>query len=322
MRRALTGIQPSGTLHIGNYLGSIRPALDLQLEFAPYYFVADYHALTSIQDPETLKQATREIAASFLALGLDTKRTVLFRQSAVPEVCELAWILACQVPPGVLDRGHAVKAAIDGKREINAGIMFYPILMAADILMYGTHLVPVGRDQKQHVEIARDIALKVNYRFGDDTLVVPEVMIREEVGVVPGTDGRKMSKSYGNILPLWAPAKKMRKAVMRIVTDSKGLDDSKDPDECNVFNLFKLFATTEQVEEMRGNYQRGGFGYGHAKQALFESIEATLAEPREKYFEYMRDPKSLDDVLAHGANRAREAASVTIDRLRQRVGLT
>jgi tryptophanyl-tRNA synthetase len=322
VRRALTGIQPSGTLHIGNYLGSIKPAIALQKSYAAYYFIADYHALTSTADPDVLRSGTREIAATFMALGLDLDSSVLYRQSNVPEVCELAWILACQISTGVLDRGHAVKAAVEGGREANAGTLFYPVLMAADILLYDSDLVPVGRDQKQHVEIARDIAEKVNYRYGEGTLVVPEVSIREDVGVVPGLDGRKMSKSYGNQIALWDTPKRMRKRIMRVVTDSRGVDEPKDPDTCNVFNLYKLFAKPNQIADLRSRYLRPGLGYGHAKQALFESVEAELGPARARYEDLLANPELIDDALNAGARRAREAALKTLSRVRKRVGLT
>lgn len=323
MQRALTGIKPTGDVHLGNYLGMIVPALELQESFATFYFIADYHALTSVSDAEVLRRSSLEAAATFLALGLDVEgNATLFRQSAVPEVCELAWILACVTSAGTLDRGHAVKAAKDDNREINAGTVFYPILMAADILLYDSKVVPVGKDQKQHIEIARDLALKVNHRFGEGTLVVPEVRIRPEVGVVPGTDGRKMSKSYGNTIPLWLSSKKLRKACMRIVTDSTPMEEPKDPDTDNVFALYKLFATAEQQADLAARYRAGGLGYGHAKQELFEVMEARLAEPRERYQEWMAHPDRIEAVFEAGAARARQAAAQTLGRVRRATGLT
>lgn len=322
MRRSLTGIKPSGEIHLGNYLGSIRPALELQDRYAAYYFIADYHALTSLRDGPALRQRSLEIAATFLALGLDPERTVLFRQSAVPEVCELAWVLSCLLPVGQLDRGHAVKAARDGGREINAGTLFYPVLMAADILLYDSDIVPVGRDQKQHVEVARDVALKVNHAYGEGTLVVPEVSIQADVGLVPGLDGRKMSKSYSNIIPLWAPPKKLRKKIMRIVTDSRGVDEPKDPESCTVFALYRQLASPAASAELAARYRRPGLGYGHAKQELFEAVDAVLAEPRQRYRELMAHPERIESVLSAGAQRARSAAEVTLGRVRQRAGLT
>lgn len=321
VKRALTGIQPSGTIHLGNYLGAIRPALELQEQFQAFYFIADYHALTTVTDPEVLRRTTREIAATYLALGLDPERTCLFRQSHVTEVLELSWILACNWPAGLLERGHAVKAARDAGRAINAGTVFYPVLMASDILLYDADVVPVGADQKQHVEMARDAAVRINHHFGDGTLVVPDVSIREGVGVVPGLDGRKMSKSYDNAIGLWLPPKQLRKAVMRIVTDSLGVDDAKDPDRCNVFGLYRLFADPAQTADLAERYRAGGLGYGHAKQELFELIDRQVAEARDRYHGWLQDPSALDDVLAAGADRARLAARATLDRVRERVGL-
>lgn len=321
MQRALTGIKPTGDVHIGNYLGSIRPALGLQDRYDAFYFIADYHALTSVTDADKLRAHARETAATWLAFGLDPNKTVLFKQSAIPEVCELAWILSCQIPVGALDRGHAVKAARDDNREINAGTLYYPVLMAADILLYDTNVVPVGQDQKQHVEMTRDMAVKMNHRFGDGTLVVPEVSIQKDVAVVPGIDGRKMSKSYGNQIPLWPTPKKLRKIVMRITTDSRGVDEVKDPDTCNVFTLYKLFGSDAQISDLRSRYLAPGLGYGQAKQELFEAIDSVLAEPRERYNEWMANPERLDEVLDAGAARARVAAQEVLLRVRDRVGL-
>lgn len=322
MQRALTGVQPSGQIHLGNYLGAIQPALNLQKQHDTFYFIADYHALTSVQDPTLLRQSGIEIAATFLALGLDVEGSAtLFKQSSVPEVCELAWILACCTSAGTLDKGHAVKAARDGGREINAGTVFYPVLMSADILLYGSNIVPVGRDQQQHVEIARDLATRVNHRFGEGTLVVPTVQVQKEVGLVSGTDGRKMSKSYGNTLPLWLPAKKLRKQVMRIVTDSRTVEEPKDPDTCNVMKLYKLFGSTEQIADLRGQYIAGGMGYGVAKQALYEAIDERLEAPRARYEELISHPVRVEEVLQAGAERARQAAKVTMTRVREATGL-
>ena len=323
MQRALTGMQPSGDVHLGNYLGMVEPALALQERYATFYFIADYHALTTVKEPEKLRQSSRQAAATFLALGLDVEgAATLYRQSAVPEVCELAWLLACVTSAGTLERGHAVKAARDGGLDISAGTVFYPILMAADILLYDSNVVPVGRDQKQHVEIARDLAVKLNHHFGEGTLTVPEVQIRPDVGLVPGTDGRKMSKSYGNTIPLWSTKKQLRKSMMRIVTDSLGLDDPKDPDTCNVFALYKLFATEDQQADLAGRYRAGGLGYGHAKQELFEVVEGRLAQPRKAYQEWMAHPERIEEVLDAGATKARAAATVVLDRVRHAVGLT
>ncbi len=318
----MTGIKPSGTIHLGNWLGALAPAVALQAQFRTFYFVADLHALTSIEDADRLRALTREVAASFLALGLDPEVSTLYRQSAVPEVCELAWILGCALPAGQLDRGHAVKSAREGGLEINVGTWYYPVLMAADILLYDAAVVPVGQDQKQHVEVARDLAVKLNHRCGPDTLVVPEVRVREGVGTIPGLDGRKMSKSYGNQINLWEPAPKLRKQIMRITTDSKGVDEAKDPETCAVFHLYRAVATADEAAALAARYRAPGMGYGEAKQALFEVLDRTLAEPRDRYQDWVAHPDRLDEVLAEGARRAREAATATLRRVRPRVGLT
>ena len=321
MKRSLTGIKPTGDIHMGNLLGAVLPALALQEKYTAYYFIADYHALTTARDPEKVRRASREVAATYLAFGLDPEANVLFRQSDVPEVCELAWILACQMGSGVLERGHAVKAARDGGFNITAGTMFYPVLMAADILLYDSNIVPVGKDQKQHVEIARDIAVSVNHHYGEDTLVVPEVSIQPDVGVVPGTDGRKMSKSYDNGIPVWLTSKKLRKACMRIVTDSTPMEEPKDPETDNVFALYKLFATEEQQADLARRYRAGGLGYGHAKQELFEVIDGMLADKRVVYDRWMNDPAALDELLAAGGRKARKTAEARMEIVRKRVGL-
>jgi tryptophanyl-tRNA synthetase len=319
--RAVTGIQPSGQVHVGNWLGMIRPAIALQDRYETFTFVADWHALTSHPDPDVLRRGSREIAAIFLAFGLDPARGALFCQSDVPEVSELAWVLGTVVPTGFMDRGHAVKAARDGGRDPNAATWWYPLLMAADILLYGANVVPVGQDQKQHVEMARDMAIKMNVRFGDDLLVVPEVSIREGVGLVPGTDGRKMSKSYHNTVPVLDAPARVRKAVLSIKTDSTGVDEPKDPDACFVYQIYRLVARPDEVEEMARRLRGTGYGYGHAKLALVDALERDVAAPRERYEALLADPATLDDVLSAGATRARAAAAVTMERVRERVGL-
>lgn len=321
MQRSLTGIKPTGDIHLGNLLGSVLPALQLQSSYTAFYFIADYHALTTARDPDAVRRASREVAATFLAFGLDVEQHVLFRQSDVPAVCELAWILACQMGSGVIDRGHAVKAARDGGFDITAGTMFYPVLMAADILLYDANIVPVGKDQQQHVEVARDIAVSVNHHYGEGTLVVPEVSIQKEVGVVPGLDGRKMSKSYNNSIPVWSTPKRLRKTIMRIVTDSLQLEDPKDPDTDNVFALYKLFATAEESANLADRYRAGGLGYGHAKQELFEQIDGLLVDKRPIYQHWMAHPAELDALLAKGGERARQTAVARMDVVRRAVGL-
>ncbi|HJN77315.1 MAG TPA: tryptophan--tRNA ligase [Myxococcota bacterium] len=319
--RALTGIQPSGIPHVGNLKGMIEPALSLQETHEPFYFIASYHALTTLKDPRLLREYQREAAMSFMAFGLDPGVTALFLQQDVPEVCELGWILGCHVNTGVLERAHAYKAARDAGREINLGTFSYPVLMAADILIYDSHHVPVGKDQKQHVEMARDMAAGFNHRYGADVFVLPEPLIREEVATVPGVDGRKMSKSYDNTLPLFLPPKELRKRIMKIVTDSKGVEEAKDPETCNVFGLYQLFATTEEQEALAIRYRAGGMGYGQAKQELFEVMDRSLAEPRERYGALCSDPSTVDRVLAQGAEKARFIAQQTLARVRGAVGL-
>jgi len=321
-KRSLSGIKPTGMPHLGNYLGMIRPAVDLQDTHDAYYFVADLHSLTSTHDPAVLREHSYDITAIFLAFGLDPSRAVFWRQSDVPEVTELSWILSCVTSMGMLERAHAWKAAKD-RGDSGAqphGLFAYPVLMAADILLYDSDVVPVGKDQIQHVEMTRDMAEKFNRLFGD-TLKLPGAFVRKEVQTIIGTDGRKMSKSYGNTIPVFLPPKKLRKAVMRIETDSKGLDDIKDPDTCNVMTLYRLFADAEAVATMEGQYRAGGFGYGHAKQALFEAMDAHLGPFRARYLELRGDEAALEDVLRDGAIRARAVAAPILDRVRAATGL-
>ncbi len=317
--RALTGIKPTAQPHVGNLLGMIQPALALGSSHDAYYFIADYHALTTMHDAEGMRRFTREVAATWLALGLDPARTCLFAQSDVPEVTELAWLLACVTGIGALERAHAYKSAQDTGKDISVGTFSYPVLMAADILAYDSNAVPVGRDQKQHVEMARDMAQAFNSRFGE-VFVVPEPLIRDDVATIPGLDGRKMSKSYGNAIEVWLPSKQLRKKVMSIVTDSRGVDDIKDPDTCNVFGLYKHFATPEQIAALAARYRQPGLGYGHAKQELFEVMDAQLAPARERFEALMASPGEVETVLAAGAERARGVAKGVVGRAREAVG--
>jgi tryptophanyl-tRNA synthetase len=323
--RALSGIKPTGTPHLGNYLGMIEPAIALQHTHEAFYFVADYHALTTGRDPKVLRDTSREITATFLALGLDPERAVFFRQSDVPEVLELSWFLACVTGLGLLMRAHAYKAAEDSSTEernaLSTGTFFYPVLMSADILLYDSDVVPVGRDQVQHIEMAQDMAGHLNAIYGQ-CLRRPEALVRAEVQTVTGTDGRKMSKSYGNTIPIFLPNEKaFIKASRTIVTDSLGLDDPKNPDTCNVFSLYRVVASAPEVDEMAARYRAGGYGYGHAKDALGRALEARLGAARDRYFALMARPAELEDVLARGATRARAVARPVLERVRERVGL-
>jgi len=321
-KRSLSGIKPSGDPHIGNYLGMIRPAIALQDNYDAYYFVADYHALTSTHDGAAMRSYSYDITATFLAFGLDPARAVFWRQSDVPEVCELTWVLSCMASMGLLERAHAFKAARDRGEEgsISHGVFAYPVLMAADILLYDSDVVPVGRDQVQHVEMARDMAQRTNHIFGEGTLKLPESLVKEEVHTIIGTDGRKMSKSYSNTIPVFLTAKQLRKACMGITTDSTPLEDPKDPDSCNVFALYRLFASPQQRDDLAARYRAGGLGYGHAKQSLFEAMEAHLGPARERYNELRADEPALEAVLSNGAERAREVARPVLARVRERIG--
>lgn len=325
---ALTGIKPSGTPHLGNYLGMIKPALELAEKYRAFYFIADYHALTTVKDGKELRDLSYELAATLLALGLDPDNVVFYRQSDIPEVFELTWILSCFTSKGLLNRAHAYKAQVDENislgREpdhgINSGLFFYPALMAADILIMGSHFVPVGLDQKQHLEITRDIATSFNNTFDREILVLPEVVIREEVMTIQGIDGRKMSKSYNNVIPIFAPPKQLRKQVMRIVTDSRPPEEPKNPDECNVFNIYKYFAPPNDLEAMRKLYMRGGFGYGEVKQKLYNLLESEFSQAREKFNELMDDKTKLDEVLLEGAEKARLVANRMMKKVRKAIG--
>ena len=318
--RILSGFQPSGTLHLGNYFGAMLPNLDFQKMGESYLFIADYHALTTSPEPEALRQRVFDVALDFLACGLDAEHTVFFRQSDVPEVTELMWILNTITTVGFLERAHSYKDKIAKGFMPNAGLFTYPVLMAADILLYQSDLVPVGKDQKQHLEITRDLAIRFNERYGE-TFTVPEGHIAENVAVIPGLDGQKMSKSYNNTIPLFGAPKAIRKLIMSIVTDSKGLEDVKDPDSCNVAKLYKLLATDEQYADLCSKYRAGNFGYGHAKQALFEAVEAYFGPMRAKREEFAKDPGEVWNILNKGAEKARATAAVTMDKVRKAVGL-
>ena len=318
--RILSGIQPSGALHIGNYFGMMRPAVALQSEGEALYFVADYHALTSLRDAETLRTNSRRVALDFLACGLDPERATLFRHSDVPQVTELAWILSTIAPMGLLERAHSYKDKLARGMSANVGLFSYPILMAADILIYDSDVVPVGKDQKQHIEITRDLAVKMNETYGD-IFKLPEPRIQPTTETVPGIDGQKMSKSYGNNIDIFGDEKEMRKRVMSIVTDSLAVDAAKDPETSTIFKLYSLVASKDEVADMRERFLRGGTGYGDLKKQLFEKLWDYFAPMRKRREEILKDKSYIDDVLVRGAIRANEIANQVMDRVRKAVGL-
>lgn len=320
--RILSGIQPSGRLHIGNYFGMMEPSIRLQDEGDAFYFIADYHALTSTHDPKALRSNVRDLAIDFLACGLDPDKATFWKQSDVVEVTELAWILSCVTPMGLLERCVSYKDKIAQGISPSHGLFAYPVLQAADIVIFDANVVPVGRDQKQHLEVTRDIAQKFNDRYGDGLLVIPEPRIREETAVVPGLDGRKMSKSYDNAIDLFEETeKKLRSKIMKIVTDSTPVESPKDPTDNYIVQLYRLFATTDEIAEMEASFRAGGQGYGHYKQQLFERIRDLFAPMRERREALVKDPGYVDDVLASGATKARAEARKVIDRVRAAVGM-
>ncbi|MBW2188052.1 MAG: tryptophan--tRNA ligase [Deltaproteobacteria bacterium] len=319
MKTSLTGIKPTNLPHLGNYLGAIQPALSLVDEYRTLYFIADYHALTTVRDAEALRGHIRDVAATWLACGLDPERTLLFRQSDVPEVFELTWVLSCLLAAGQLERGHAYKDAVSRGESPSAGLFNYPALMAADILLYDTDIVPIGKDQKQHLELTRDVAMRLNHIYGDDTLVVPEALI-SQAPLVPGTDGQKMSKSKGNGIPLFEPPKKLRKSIMSIKTTSEGLEDPKAAEGSTVYDLYALVAP-ERAPQMKQKLASGGYGWGHAKEDLFQAIEAEIGPKRDAYLAMRADEEQLDAILHAGADKARQIARATIQRVRSAVGI-
>ncbi len=318
--RILSGIQPSGKLHIGNYFGMMRPALELQQEGEAFLFIANYHALTTVLDPDALRQMTLDVALDFLACGLDPDSGAFFRQSDVPEVCELSWLLSTVCPMGLLERCHSFKDKTAKGIAANHGLFAYPVLMAADILAYQSHVVPVGRDQKQHVEVTRDLAIKFNNQYGE-VFTLPKPSIRESVAVVPGIDGQKMSKSYDNTIELFGGKKATRKSIMRIVTDSTSLEDPKDPEGCNVVALYKLFAKADELATLEAQYRGGNYGYGDAKKALFEILWEHFTPYRERREELAGNLDYVDEVLRKGAEKARAEATKTLDAARRACGL-
>ena len=321
MSRILTGIQSTGTPHLGNILGAIIPALKLanEAENESFLFIADMHSLTQIKDSAQLKENTYATAATWLAFGLDTNKTVFYRQSDVPQVSELMWYLLCLYPFNRLSLAHSFKDKADRMDDVNGGLFTYPILMAADILLYDATIVPVGKDQKQHLEMTRDVANRFNLKYGE-TFILPEEKIEEDTMLVPGTDGEKMSKSRGNYIDVLLPEKALRTQIMSIVSDSTPLEEPKDPSKCATFALYKLIANESEITQMRKNYLVGNYGYGHAKQALFELILTKFAEPREKFSALMADKSQIDSALRIGAEKAKLVAEEVLKRVRTKVG--
>lgn len=318
--RVLSGIQPSGKLHLGNYYGMMRPCLEAQARDEAFLFIADYHALTTVQEASLLRANVRDVALDFLACGLDPERTAFYRQSDVPEVHELAWLLAVVTPMGLLERCHSYKDKLAKGIPASHGLFSYPVLMAADILGVQADVVPVGQDQKQHVEVARDLAEKFNRVFGE-VFKVPEPVIRQAVAVVPGLDGQKMSKSYQNTLELFGDPAETRRRIMRIVTDSKTVDDPKDPEACTVFKLYRLLASDAEREELAARYRAGGLGYGEAKKALAAKMDEVFGPFRQRRAELARNPDRVEAVLRRGAERARSEFTRTLKAARRAVGL-
>jgi tryptophanyl-tRNA synthetase len=323
MARILTGIQSSGKPHLGNLLGAIMPAIELSRlqDNESFFFIADLHSMTSIKDATTRIDNVRAVAAAWLAFGFDTEKNYLYRQSRIPEVCELTWYLSCLTPYPMLANAHSFKEKSDKLSDVNAGLFTYPVLMTADIILYDADFVPVGKDQRQHLEMARDIATSFNTAYGE-TFVIPEARIQENVMTVPGTDGQKMSKSYGNIIDIFLDDKALLKQIKSIKTDSTPVEAPKDPDSDNVFALYSLLAGPDEVAAMRKKYTEGNYGYGHAKQELFEVIVKKFANEREAYNHYMGHPAELEKKLVEGEAKARVIARKTLDRVRERAGFT
>jgi len=321
MARILTGVQSTGTPHLGNLLGAIIPAIEMANDPSneSFLFIADMHSLTQIKDGAVLRENTYSTAATWLAFGLDPEKTVFYRQSDVTEVTELMWYLLCFYPYQRLTLAHSFKDKADRLEDVNGGLFSYPILMAADILLYDAEFVPVGKDQEQHIEMTRDVASRFHAVNGE-TFVLPEAKINEDTKLIPGTDGEKMSKSRNNFIDIFLPEKQLRKQVMAIVSDSKELEDVKDPDTCNIFAIYKLLANPTEIEEMRKNYLAGGYGYGHAKQALFELILTKFENQRTRYNYLMENKSEIDNALEKGASKARIVAKGVLSRVREKVG--
>jgi len=321
MARILSGVQSTGTPHLGNLLGAILPAIEMAKDANndSFMFIADLHSLTQIKDGATMRENTYSTAATWLACGIDPSKTTFYRQSDVPEVTELMWHLLCYFPYQRLTLAHGFKDKSDRLDDVNAGLFTYPLLMAADILLYDAEIIPVGKDQLQHLEMTRDVAARFNHKMGE-TFVLPQDKIQQDTQLIPGTDGEKMSKSRDNFITIFLPEKELKKQVMSIVSDSKGLEESKDSDTCNIFALYKLIASDDKISEMRNNYISGGYGYGHAKIALFELILEKFKKEREIYTELMANPAKIDEILAIGAQKARTVAQGVLERVRSKIG--
>ena len=321
MARILTGIQSTGTTHLGNLLGAIIPAIELakSSENESFLFIADLHSLTQVKDADILKENTYKTAAAWLACGLDPSKTTFYRQSDIPEVTELMWHLLCFYPYKRLTLAHSFKDKADRLDDVNGGLFTYPMLMAADILLYDAQIVPVGKDQKQHIEMTRDVATKFNLQLGE-TFVIPEEAMTEDTKLIPGTDGHKMSKSRNNLIDIFLPEKKLRKQIMSIVSNSEALEDPKDPDICNIFALYAILAEKDDTAKMRRNYEKGGYGYGHAKQALYELILEKFKVEREKFSYLMEHQNEIDDALYIGAQKAKNIANDVLSRVRKKLG--
>jgi len=329
MEVSLTGIKPTGDLHIGNYFGAIKPALELAKTYDARYFIADYHALNTMKDPKELNSTIRQVAAGWLAAGLDPEKVIFYRQSSIPEVFELTTMLAAFTSKGLMNRAHAYKAAVQENNDrgddpdagVNMGLFTYPILMAADIIIFDSDIVPVGEDQVQHIEMARDMVQAINANYGKPVLKTPRAGVQENSAVVPGLDGRKMSKSYGNTIPLFAPESTLHKIIMRVVTNSQAVEEPKDPDSSQIYLLYKLFATSEEQAALAARYRAGGMGWGEAKEELFRVANRELAPMRQRYDAIMADIPALDKILEQGAQKARPIAAATVKRFRKAAGI-
>ncbi|MBO6605437.1 tryptophan--tRNA ligase [Psychroserpens sp.] len=322
MARILTGIQSTGTPHLGNILGAIIPAIEMSNDSKndSFLFIADLHSLTQIKDADTLRLNTYSTAAAWLAFGLDINKTVFYRQSDIPQVTELSWYLSCFFPYQRLTLAHSFKDKADRLEDVNTGLFTYPMLMAADILLYDSNIIPVGKDQLQHIEMTRDVAARFHAKMNKEVFVIPEGKVQEDTMLIPGTDGAKMSKSKGNIIDIFLPEKKLRKQIMSIQTDSTPLEEPKDWSTCNCFALYNLLGSDEEIQTMKSNYENGGYGYGHAKQALYELILDKFAEPRARYNHFMENLNEIDDALAFGAGKAKIVADDVLKRVRSTVG--